>query len=229
MSNESTSRRAWLGIGILLIGATFLARNLGFIPHEIEIYLGWELLFIFIGTAMLISGKSGGLIFLLIGGFFLLQDITHFYFRMRDWWPIILIVIGVSILLRQAGRGKGDSSRIPKGSRDTDTIDDVNIFGGGSKNITSKNFKGGKVTSIFGGADLNFHDAIPAPENAVIDLFTMFGGCTLYVPSDWTVRMEEFSLFGGFSDNRRNVKADSNKVLIVKGLVIFGGGEIKTA
>jgi hypothetical protein len=41
--------------------------------------------------------------------------------------------------------------------------------------------------------------------------------------------MEEFSLFGGFSDNRRNVKADSNKVLIVKGLVIFGGGEIKTA
>lgn len=218
-----------MGIIILMIGITFLARNLGYLPREIEIFFGWEMIFILIGIVMLVSGKNGGIIFLVIGSVFLLQDITHFYFRMRDWWPVILIIIGVFLLLKQAGRGGGGGRGRSATSSDNDSLDDINVFSGGNKNVTSKNFTGGKITSVFGGSDIMFTDAIPAPGNAVIDLFIMFGGCSLYVPSDWTVKLEEFSLFGGFSDNRRNIKADPNKVLVVKGLVLFGGGEIKTA
>jgi len=57
----------------------------------------------------------------------------------------------------------------------------------------------------------------------------MFGGTQVIVPPDWTVRVEVFSLLGGFSDNRHSdlkVIPDSDKVLIIKGFVMFGGGEV---
>jgi len=191
------------------------------------------MLFILIGTAMVITGRRGGLIFILIGGFFLLPDILHMpRFHMRDWWPLILLIIGASILMRTGGGNWGRRGGSSEGGDNmrNDSIDDVNIFGGGNKNITSKNFRGGKVTSIFGGAELNFADTILSTDNATLDVFTLFGGTTLFVPSDWTIRLDGLvSIFGGFSDKRRNIKADPAKVLNVKGLVLFGGGEVKTA
>ena len=60
----------------------------------------------------------------------------------------------------------------------------------------------------------------------------MFGGGTFYVPSDWSVKADVTAVFGGFSDKRRtNIEntTDPEKVLHIKGMVLFGGGEIKTA
>ena len=111
-----------------------------------------------------------------------------------------------------------------------DTIDDVAILGGNERRITSKSFKGGKVTSIFGGSQLNFSEAALADGNSVIDLFSMFGGCTLIVPKDWEVKVEVTSILGGFADKRVAWETDNtkNKVLVIRGMAIFGGGEIKT-
>lgn len=234
MSRENPHRRAWLGIVLLVLGAFFLLRNLHLLPIIYFPYwfFDWEMLFILIGTALALTGRRGGIVFILIGVFFLLPDIFHIpRFHVRDWWPLILLIIGVSILLRTRGGDRGGSERNSGGSRMTnDSIDDVNIFGGGNKNITSKNFQGGKVTSIFGGAELNFGDTVLSPDNATLDVFTLFGGTTLFVPADWTIRLDGLiSVFGGFSDKRRNIKADPAKVLSIKGLVLFGGGEVKTA
>ena len=58
----------------------------------------------------------------------------------------------------------------------------------------------------------------------------MFGGTDFIVPADWTVKLETSSIFGGFSDKRKpvvNVVNDPDKILTVKGLVLFGGGEVK--
>jgi hypothetical protein len=67
-------------------------------------------------------------------------------------------------------------------------------------------------------------------EGCVLDLFTLFGGTQLIVPADWKIESDVVSLLGGFNDKRRMVKSemDPSKTLLIKGVVILGGVEIKS-
>ena len=61
-----------------------------------------------------------------------------------------------------------------------------------------------------------------------ISLIALFGGSSMIVPQNWNVKTDVFALFGGINDRRKTTeKIDSNKTLLIKGFVIFGGGEIK--
>ena len=42
-----------------------------------------------------------GLILVALGGYFILQRFMPHYFNLNDWWPIILIIIGVVLLFRR--------------------------------------------------------------------------------------------------------------------------------
>ena len=110
-----------------------------------------------------------------------------------------------------------------------DFIDSTSIFGGAKKNILSKDFKGGDIVNIFGGTELNLTQA-DIKGKVVIELTTIFGGTKLIVPSNWSVQSEAVTIFGGLED-KRSLSAttdNSDKVLILKGTVIFGGIEIKS-
>ncbi len=229
MGNTDNNSKTWFGIVLVVLGGYFLLNNLDLIPSFIPYYFfGWEMILIVIGGAMLVTGRKEGFIFLIIGAVFIIPDIFYWpRIRFRDWWPIVLIIIGISIFLRRRDGGFRDV-----GDVDEDYIDDSSIFGGSEKSVSSKNFKGGKVTSIFGGSTINFSDAKMAEEGAIIDVFCLFGGNELIVPSDWTVVNESFVIFGGFSDRRsRSVteKNDPKKILKIKGSIVFGGSEIKGA
>ena len=103
-------------------------------------------------------------------------------------------------------------------------------FGGREIVVDSKDFKGGKLTAILGGSSIDLRNANLSEGENVLDIFTLFGGASLLVPQDWTIKVEVFSIFGGFGDKRNSsvkVMPHPNKVLIVKGFVMFGGGDIK--
>jgi predicted membrane protein len=107
----------------------------------------------------------------------------------------------------------------------------VAVFSGGDRIITSQNFKGGRITSIFGGSKINLMNSKLAEGPQVLDTMSVFGGSTIIVPADWTVRVEVVAIFGGFSDRRErmpNIVYDQNTMLVIKGMAIFGGGEVKT-
>lgn len=58
----------------------------------------------------------------------------------------------------------------------------------------------------------------------------MFGGYTIIVPQDWNIIIDIVPVFGGFSDKRikdPNRVYEDDKILIIKGFVLFGGGEVK--
>ena len=229
---ESQNSRIGLGIAFVFFGALFLVDNLGLIPFDLHRYIfNWKGILIIIGTILLATkpNKSSGLILIAIGAFFLIPDIFHLpYIRWNVFWPVILIVIGLVYIMRQRGHNT-PIGKAPDGSMDF--IDDTNIFGGGEVIITSGNFKGGRITSIFGGSNYNLANASLSDGPNVIDFFAMFGGGTFIVPSDWDVNVDVTSIFGGFSDKRIPSKKDAedkNKQLFIKGIVIFGGGEIKS-
>jgi predicted membrane protein len=109
-----------------------------------------------------------------------------------------------------------------------DYLDATSIFGSANKTILSKNFKGGEIVNIFGGAEIDFTQA-DIHGRVVIDVTQIFGGIKLLVPPHWHVTSDTVSLFAGLDDKRRQ-KADLNneKILIITGTSIFAGIEIRS-
>ena len=230
MENQSREKRVWLGIIFVSIGLLLILRNLGLLPFDLPYYLfSWKTALIGIGAYLIFVKRKQepGLVLMIIGGIFFLRDIT--YFSIHDvigFWPIVFIALGLLIIFRKRN---SQLSTISEEER-KDYIDELSVFSGSERVITSQNFKGGSVTSVFGGSDINLTPARLTPGTAVIDLFTLFGGSTIIVPSDWNVKVQVTAIFGAFDDSRKasaQYDATETSVLVVKGLVLFGGGEIK--
>lgn len=111
----------------------------------------------------------------------------------------------------------------------TDYVNAVNIFGATQQIVYSKNLQGGEVTSIFGGGDINLTQA-DFQKDLVLTVTAVFGGVKLVVPATWQIRTEVSAIFGGVEDKRGILPIDQNpeKVVILRGLVMFGGLEIKS-
>lgn len=111
-----------------------------------------------------------------------------------------------------------------------DYLDTVSVFGAIKKNIFSKNFKGGDIIAIMGGAEINLSQA-DISGVVIIDVTQVFGGTKLIVPPQWKVTSDLAALFGGIEDKRPLVPADSmsdGKVLVLRGTSIFGGIDIRS-
>ena len=237
-NKASTKKTMALALLIIVAGVLLLLNGVGLIPYELsEIFLTWQMLLIVIGVYNLFSAqhKVGGLITIAVGGIFLYAKLYGLDYNVWNIiWPTVLIIVGASLLVGHNRRGKRDYQQQSLGATtddEADVIDEVSIFSGTEKRITSQNFRGGRVVSIFGGSELNMSHAQLSTGVNQIEVLYIFGGSAMIVPSDWEVRMEVTSIFGGFSDKRYKtpeIVSDPAKTLIVRGLVIFGGGELKS-
>ncbi len=230
------------GVLVLLFGLLFLFRELGLeIPRWL---LSWEMILIGIGVVILIRHKFQrlhGFIFIAVGLIFKLYEFYPDWINPRIVWPSIIIFVGASMIYRaKFGSRKKDKWSRMKGSAEffgtgetdfspDDFIDGVSIFGSVKKQVVTKNFKGADLFTLFGGTEINLTNA-DFPSRAVIDLTTIFGGAEIIVPSDWMVKSELVSIFGGLEDARFHKGTDelSDKILILKGTCVFGGVEIKS-
>ena len=234
--DEKPDKRLGIGIVFIFLGAMFLFNNVGFIPQILKGYLfSWQMIIIVIGLFMLAGNKNqkSGLILISVGVFFILPGLLGFErISLGQLWPVVFVAIGIYILIRHKRQTSHNFDfDFKEETRTEDAIDDATIFGGSVKIIRSKNFKGGRLTAIFGGADYNFMDAELAGGKATIDVLTIFGGTKMVVPSDWDVVIDVVPVFGGFADKRtthHKIQINSNKRLIIRGMTIFGGGEIKS-
>ena len=114
--------------------------------------------------------------------------------------------------------------------KDQDKINDMSIFGVEKELTILLISKGGKVTSIFGGSEINLNNCQIAEGSNTIDMVTIFGGNTFIVPRDWLIVNEVLPVFGGFSDKRvkdPNLNYDESKKLVMKGIVIFAAEKLK--
>jgi len=235
--NFRKSGRAHLLLGIILmfLGLLLIADIANIFPdlHMRDYIFTWQALLIFLGV-ILVSNKDSkgtGLILIAIGSFFMLPwffELPHYWRSL--FWPSILILVGLLIIFGGRGHGHGGSyfGGHRRRSSSEDYLDDVTVFGGGDKMINSQNFQGGKITHIFGGSKYDFTNAQLAKGKNYLELVMIFGGSKLIIPEGWDVRVEITSIFGGFSDKRVKsmVARDTERILVLTGVNIFGGGEI---
>lgn len=233
METKHSDKRLIIGVIIVLIGIALLASNFGVLPYNIKRYLlHWEVILMGIGLIALVTNehKGKGIILIAVGGAFYLRNFLDIHFNFWQLFiPSMIILVGLILIFRRRAEGTDDIS-MPES--DNDYLDDVSVFGGGDKIINSQGFKGGKITAIFGGSNINMSNAKLAAGPQYIDVFAMFGGTTLLVPEGWDIKIKVTSIFGGFSDKHRvkisEKENNINSKLVIKGLVIFGGGEIKS-
>jgi hypothetical protein len=215
----------------------------------------WHILLIVVGLFIgLRHGfRSGGwLIMIAVGGFFLVKDYYPGTHIDRFIWPGVLILVGLMIILRPnkafrnryhgEWRGDWDKHRWTppiggpqnsafgsqkQGYSSEDFIDATAVFGGVHKNILSRNFRGGDITTFMGGAEI---DLSQADINGIVrlDLTIFFGGTKIIVPPHWEVRSEVTAVFAGFEDKRQQPAIiNPEKVLVIDGTCIFGGIDLK--
>jgi len=195
-----------------------------------------------------------GSVLLIAGTLLYLPMVTNIQIDFsKIFWPIMLILGGFFIITHrftkkncynkkwkhnrwhQHQNGKyeshshnhWDNINFEKSESHDNFIEDVLFFSGVEKVIDSKQFEGGKLVSFFGGLKIDLTKAELAPGINGLEIIIGFGGCKLIVPSHWNVRVDAVSIFGGFVDKRIIIRNnDTDKTLIIKGVAIFGGGEI---
>lgn len=253
--NSNNNSRVFAGLFIIAIGLLFFMRQTGWaiFPHWL---FTWPMILIAIGIFIGVRSDfrgSGWLVMLIIGGFFLVDDILDMYSLKRYLVPAILVGVGCMLILRpkKANKwkdnlgGKYNDGQIPVQdpvpdhgqagySSSTDIpgsteerLDATAIFGAVKRNIVSKNFKGGEATSIFGGSEIDLSQA-DIHGTVKVDITAILGGVKLIVPSHWLVKQEVTAIFGGVEDKRGAypVNTAQNKVLILEGTAFMGGIEI---
>jgi len=239
MERRKSDKRFYFGVILIVVGVILILERLNLIPDSVaNMLMSWQMLLIGIGILSLIGGnRTAGTILIVIGGFFMVPElITVPHEIRRIYWPLILIAIGIAVLLRRHDHpvlGKPDEDPVMSFPNDKslDTFDDFVIFGGREVFVNSQNLVGGKATSIFGGIEFDLRRASLQPGGAVIDCVSVFGGCGFKIPMDWNVRNEVTTIFGAFTDKRGETYNeryyDPSKTIVIKGVSIFGGIEVK--
>lgn len=233
--DSDTSNKFIIGILLVIAGFILILEKTTILPAPLDhfiddIIFSWQMLLIVIGIITLTGSgnKTPGIVLIAVGGFFLIPELFSDYFRSFNFfWPALFIVIGVVLLINS--RRLGERLQYSTGSK-ADMIDYVNVFSGAERQLITDNFMGGKVTSVFGGGEVDLTRSSLAPGNSLIEITCIFGGTTLIVPESWNVIIDVTPILGGFSDDRKigsDVIKDTTRSLTVKGVVIFGGGEIK--
>lgn len=233
----SRSGRVFGGLIIITIGVIFLARQLGVdLPYW---FISWPMILIAVGLYLGFRHSFRGpvwLILIAIGSIFLIDKIYRDVDFSRFFWPVLLISIGLILIIRPKKKyleqhGSKTDGPVNEGQTADDYIDSMIIFGGVKKQVISKSFGGGKLTTIFGGTELDLTQA-DVNGRILLDITQIFGGTKLIVPPHWRIQSDDLvSIFGGMDDKRplqQGPPAETNKVLVLTGTCLFGGIDIKS-
>lgn len=239
-SKQRRMKKIIFGLLLITAGILLIGFNTGMLPEVYRhVIFSWPMILVAIGFMNIFSKESffTGIILLLVGGFFLLprllplpEDFHH------NFWPGLLIIIGILIIMRRTIfhnhlHKHFNNEATSELRNESGYIIVNNVFGGGKHKIPPTEFRGGKVSNIFGGTELDLSQATLAPGTNILEVNCIFGGASIIVPADWNVQVQVTSILGGFADKRsviNNAATAGDRELIIKGSAIFGGGDIKS-
>lgn len=220
-----------LGLLVIVVGIIFTLDNFGYIYAD-KFLRFWPLGLMAIGVAKIAQansspGRLAGFVFLLGGALLLLDSLSEGDFDPFRYWPLILIFIG-GLLVWQALTQSSDEPE----ERELDAnsyVRSLVILGGVERANHSSDFRGGELTTVMAGCEIDLRKASIRADQAVLNVFAMWGGIGIRVPEEWTVILEGYPILGGIVDKTRPSRDAEVRPqrLIIRGMAIMGGVEVK--
>jgi len=220
-------------IVLIAVGAIFFLNNLHIFDFR-DLLRYWPVILIGVGMLKLVDShdhgsRLGGAILTVVGAIFLAPKLGFWDVSIGELWPLILIGVGGLLLLQRLSTPGLDpasprANAVPNGS-----LNESAVFSGGKRRIVSPDFRGGEVSCIFGGFDIDLRKAGIAGDSAVLIVNAVFGGCDIKVPEYWDVVMEVSAVFGGCDDHTTHPDPTlpGVKKLYLRGSAVFGGIDVK--
>ena len=196
------------------IGTVFLLRNLGYIYGDVWSYL-WPGILIAVGLSILVK---------------------HLERRDQSWNPGPPPGSPPSGFPASGSTPPGTSSSFAPSSGYTTSTSGANslhvecVFSGIRQRFETQDFQGGKVSAVFGGAEIDLRSVPTNREEISIKAEAVFGGIEIWVPAHWQTVVRGTAVFGSFEDKTfPAAPGASGKAprLVVTGAAVFGGVEIK--
>jgi predicted membrane protein len=250
-TNSKRSHTGFLtGTVVVLLGIGLLLSQMGMVPAD-KIFRLWPLLLVWVGLGRLFEYRLcphraiWGVFVILTGVLLELNEFNIYAFHLHTLWPIFVIAGGLLIVWQSlAPRPSPPNPNAGAAANwvdyfqgrfhmnsDSSDLNAIAVLGGVKRNITSKKFRGGRVTAILGGVELDFIDADIEGDEAILDVSSLMGGVEIRVPDSWNVTIETVAFLAGSSDERRRAPVPAPGVtpkhLVIRGATILAGIEVK--
>lgn len=218
------------GIAIIALGLIFGGNALGLFNLNV-FFDGWWTLFIIVPSVISLfteKEKLSSLGFLAAGVILLLaaQNVFDYNVAWKAILAVALIIIGLTIIIKGVFHNKNDeevAKKIKEAETDGKTMDSqMAIFSGSDRTYNDETFSGSNLVAVFGGVSLNLKKA-KIEKDTVIKAFTLFGGIDIIVPDDVKVKLKSGFIFGGFSDERKNISDKGKYTIYIDAAGGFGG------
>jgi len=226
------SGRLIFGLLIIALGVVFLADNLGLVEGREAMRTFWPLAFVAFGFGMALDRHSSGwrrawgAIWIGVGCW--IWAYQRHWISINVWdvvFPAVLLFAGGALVWRSlAGPHRAGRSSDPVAE---DYVRNFAAMSGNQLRSASTEFRGGDLTAFMGGVTLDLTRARMAGEEAHVDVFAMWGGIEIRVPPDWIVVSKVAPILGGFDDKTQPSSEAAGGRLVVSGVVVMGGVEVK--
>lgn len=141
-------------------------------------------------------------------------------------WPLLMILAGAFLSWQAVTRPSMSSSAPthPLATSGSSVLSELALTGGVKKNVRVPDFRGGYITVVMGGVELDLRQYAMGASPAYLDVVALLGGIELKIPPEWTVEGGILPFMGGF-ENKSQALVDSNTAprLVLRGYAVMGG------
>jgi len=214
-----------IGVVITLVGSLLILDRLGVVAFRLLFDL-WPLLLTFFGLSVVVQALRRNSA---AEGTSPAQPIIG---------PgLVLLLVVVSLLGWRVNEQRAAHESAPPSDV---TLSLFGVFGEDTRASSSADFQGADMVSVMGATRLDLRQAqLAEGREVVVDVMGVMGGVEIFVPQDWTVDVRTVTIMGGVRDRRQASTREAESTtdgsaapaaprLIVKGMVVMGGLEIKS-
>lgn len=187
----------------------------------------WPLLLIVVGVMKFRDAGNRGLAVLSIalGTLLLAHNVHWLRFSFSALWPIILIGAGIVIVLRAFGVVVPTAFVLTAATPSANTI--LAVMNTIKIARPANELHGKRLMAFMGGHQLELLEPATYEGPIVIEALAMCGGIEIRVPHGWEVVADVVPVMGGIT--MKTSAARGGRQLIVRGLVLMAGMEVKNA
>jgi predicted membrane protein len=220
--NESSAgtvrSRTTLGMVLIAIGLVLTLDSAGVLRTD-GLGRWWPLLLIGVGMVKVRQPRedgqrAAGVAFLMLGGLFQLTSILTF----GTSWTLLMVAVGAFLLWQGVEGPRSEVVTV----KDSPYLSDMALIGYLKRSHHSADFRGGSITAVMGGVEIDLRKAALTNGTAYLDVVAFWGGIEIKVPAGWTVDARVVPFMGAFENKVDSMPASGGPRLVVRGHAIMG-------